>query len=785
MRALTYLLAAAALFDVAAAQQRPLPTGRSIRPVGEKIALDTFPWQAIPVPAQGRDLVFVLHTGYRPPSIGVLDLSSRSIVQSVPLGDAGFAMAWDAARNRLYVAGGYQQLVHVLEWNGRALSMKDPLPVGGAMVASVALSPDGRLLAIVQPVQNVVSIVSSSDGSQVRRIEGLDRPTAALFSADGAGLFIAETGTPRVSRIDPRTGERAGPVTVAAGPADLLQRGDRVYVACANSDFVDVIEAPAGKPLRNVERWNLSLDRRQGTGVSPSRLALSGDAASLFVTLADANAIARVDAASGRLQALLPSGWYPTGVTPLSGERLLILNAKGFGSMPNPKGPNPTVHRTMTPQPPSEIEYTPLIQAGGAQLVTKINDWRRWTREARLLQDGSSQDRTGAIPKAIRHVIYIMKENRTYDQVLGDLEKGKGDSSLCLFPEKITPNHHALAREFVLLDNFYVNADVSAEGWHWSSAAIVPHFLMRSWPAAYAGRRKRVGPNDSPNPSREEPLTRPETGYLWTAALKKGVSFRNYGFFVQNRSGARPGDEIIESVSDPALKPHTNPKYAGYDPDFPDVERARVFIEELREWEKSGRMPQLVVMVLPNDHTWGTAPGKLTPYASMADNDLAFGRIVEAVSKSRFWANTAIFVLEDDAQNGPDHVDSHRAPAYVISPYTRRSAVDSSFYNTTSMLRTIEAILGLPAMTHYDAHAPLMDRVFQAKPDARPYEARPAQVPLDARNPNRAPDAASVQHDFSRPDAMDDREFNEMLWRALRGTEPPPPVRRVVLRRDR
>jgi hypothetical protein len=264
--------------------------------------------------------------------------------------------------------------------------------------------------------------------------------------------------------------------------------------------------------------------------------------------------------------------------------------------------------------------------------------------------------------------------------------------------------------------------------------------------------------------------------------LDRGLRVRNFGYFVKNRPDAKPGEEQMASVSDPGLLPYTNRYYAGYNPDFPDVERARIFLEELASWEKSGSMPELVVMILPNDHTWGTSPGKLTPFSSMADNDLALGRVVEAVSKSRFWKETAIFVVEDDAQNGPDHVDSHRSIAYVISPYTKRGFVDSTFYNTTSLLRTMELILGLNPLTHYDAFAtPILD-AFQSKADTRAYEALDANVPLTLKNPEGTATAArSQQLNLEVADAIDEREMNDILWIAIKGTPAPAPVDSVFL----
>jgi hypothetical protein len=356
--------------------------------------------------------------------------------------------------------------------------------------------------------------------------------------------------------------------------------------------------------------------------------------------------------------------------------------------------------------------------------------------------------------------------------VLGDLDRGAADPSLCLFPRRITPNHHRLAEQFVLLDHFHVNADVSSEGWMWTSAAIAPHFVVRRWPANYAGRNRPQGSTV------RDPLLDSPSRYLWTRALSSGLRVRNYGFFVTNRAGAKPGEDIVEKVADPALLPITHRQYAGYDPDFPDAERARLFIEDWTRLEARGELPHLSVLVLPNDHTWGTAPGKLTPFASMADNDLALGRIVEHLTNSKAWPNLAIFVLEDDAQNGPDHLDSHRAPAYVISPYTQRRAVDSTFYNTTTMLRTIELILGLPPMTPFDATSRPMTGVFQSKPDFTPYLVLPANVSLTEKNgPRGALARRGANLDLSAPDRAGDDEMNDLLWQSLRGGTTPLPTR--------
>ena len=373
----------------------------------------------------------------------------------------------------------------------------------------------------------------------------------------------------------------------------------------------------------------------------------------------------------------------------------------------------------------------------------------------------------------IQHVIYIVKENRTYDQVLGDIKEGNGDPSLVLFGASVTPNQHKIAREFVLLDNFYVSADVSADGHNWSTAAIAPDYVQKMWPNQYGDRRKTYDFEE------QDPAAQPPAGYLWSNAAMAGVSIRNFGYMVENKKQIAPtGSEQIDKIDDPVLAKVTNRNFRTFDLDYPDMERAKVFLAEFAEYEKAGTMPRLIFMRLGNDHTEGTKAGALTPLSYAADNDLAVGTVVEAVSRSRFWPGTLICILEDDAQNGPDHVDSHRSTAYLISPYIKRHSVDSHMYNTTSMLRTMEYALGLRPMTHFDASAPPMTAAFQSQPDPTPYAAEKARVPLTDRNPPDAPGAqAMARMNFAKADDIDEDALNDALWRAIRKDAPPPPVR--------
>jgi hypothetical protein len=390
-------------------------------------------------------------------------------------------------------------------------------------------------------------------------------------------------------------------------------------------------------------------------------------------------------------------------------------------------------------------------------------------------------------PSPIKHVFYVIRENRTYDQILGDLEKGNGDSSLCLFGEDVTPNAHALAREFALFDNFYVDAEVSYDGHAFSTGAYATDFVEKVWPMNYGQRGARYlseGGGAMRNPYGN--VTAPSNGYIWDACVRKGVSVRSYGEF------AGRGEDDEHDVGEgkvkamvPGLEGRVHPSYPPWDLRIPDNRRVDVWLEEFRRFEREGGLPQLSIIRLGNDHTVGTRPGEPTPTAMIAENDLALGRLVEAITQSRFWKESAIFVLEDDAQNGPDHVDSHRSVAFAISPYARRGVVDSTLYTTSGMLRTIELILGLPPMSQYDAAATPMYDAFQVQPVATTYAKREARVPLDEKNTASAwGAAASVAMNLEEADLAPELPLNEILWKSVRGalSEMPPPRRAAFVR---
>jgi DNA-binding beta-propeller fold protein YncE len=632
-----------------------------------------------------------------------------------------------------------------------------------------------------------IQVVNPQSGAVIQRIKTGRRPYRILFHPDGKSFFVTHWTDGTLGHYDAASGTQLANVRLGPHPTDMVWRAGasqgavegeatwtaRLFVAAANTNTVYAVGVGPSKQLSVIESINVSMTPWQPLGMTPSALSLSPDARRLYVACSDANAVAVADVSGERthLEGFIPTGWYPTAVHALKSGALVVLNGKGGRSFPNPQGPNPTSTGEASPQ------FVGRLQTGTASWIDPYSDEQlaAWTKTvfANSPYSDSKLDEASPLPP-IEHVIYIVKENRSYDQVLGDMKEGNGDPSLVLFGEDVTPNHHKLAREFALFDNFYVNADVSADGHHWSTAAISNDYVEKFW-RSDAARRRQVYDFEG-----QEPTAAPPAGYLWTNAALAGLSLRNFGYYVENKPHAAVGSEQVTTVHDPVLARVTNRFFRGYDQDFPDVERAKVFLAELAEYEKGGPhggMPRLIVMRLGNDHTSGTRPGAIAPLSSVADNDAGLGQIVEGVSHSRFWRSTAIFVVEDDAQNGPDHVDSHRSVAFVISPFIKRHTVDGTMYNTASVLRTMELLLGLRPMTHFDAAARVIRAPFEATPDGAPYTAEKPRIRLDERNTANSPGArASAAMDFREADRNDDDELTGILWRAIRHTPPPPPT---------
>jgi len=778
-------------------QVGPLPDGKfllnsgwRLDPAGRQIPLDTLPMSSALSP-DGKYML-VLNGGFRPPSISVIEVASGRVTASVPLADGWLGLTFSPRGDRVYVGGASSAAVFEFTFAagilqpGRTFAVVPPdKRTDRDFIGDVTFSPDGRLLYAADLYRDSIAVINPQSGMVIDRIKTGRRPYRVLFHPDGKSFFVTHWTDGSLGHYDTATGSVLATVRIGAHPTDIVFRkgtpesaeeappySARLFVAAANTNNVYAVGITEGKELSLVESINVSMTPRQPLGMTPSGLALSPDGKRLYVACSDANATAVLDVSQdrSRVEGFIPAGWYPTAVRILPNGTVVILNGKGVRSFPNPNGPNPT--KSAKSDGPG---YVARIQTGTASWIDpftaeQLAAWTKTTIGNTPYSDARLDD-TSPLP-AIEHVIYIVKENRTYDQVLGDMKEGNGDPSLVLFGENVTPNHHKLAREFALLDNFYVNADVSAEGHHWSTAAIANDYVVKLWPSQYAGRRKLYDFEG------QEPTATPPAGYLWTNAAAAGVTLRNFGYFVDNKPNAPLGAEQVQRVLDPVLARYTSRFFRSFDTDYPDVERAKTFLNELADYEKSGSMPRLIIMRLGNDHTSGTKPGAIAPLSAVADNDAALGMIVEGVSRSRFWGSTALFVLEDDAQNGPDHIDSHRSPAFVISPFVKRHIVDSTLYNSTSMLRTMEFLLGLRPMTHFDAGARPMTSVFQSAANAAPYTAEKPRTPLDQRNPANGPGArASLRMNFNNADEADDDELNAILWLAIRQSSAPPPVR--------
>jgi YVTN family beta-propeller protein len=779
-----------------------LNSGWKLDPVGKQVPLDTLPISSAMTP-DGKYLL-VLNAGYRPPSVSVIEIATGTVVENQKLEDAWLGLAIGPSRDRVYIGGGSTASVIELRLTDGKLERARTFPVVDParrtpqdFIGDIAFSPDGRLIYASDLYRDSLAVINPQSGMVISRIKTGRRPYRIAFAPDGKSFFVTHWADGTMGHYDTATGSLLTNVRIGQHPTDMVwQNGGppdaappeageqpavaaRIFVAAANTNNVYVVGVSAGKELSVIESINVAMTPRQPLGMTPSGLALAPDGKRLFVVCSDANVAAVVDISTerSRVEGFIPTGWYPTAARVLPSGTLVVLNGKGLRSYANPAdGPNPSKRPAGEHQEPGiRPGYVGYMQTGTASWIEpftaeQLDAWTKRAMANSAYRD-SKLDESYPVPP-IQHVLYIVRENRTYDQVLGDIGKGNSDASLTLFGEEVTPNLHKLAREFVLLDNFYVNADVSADGHNWSTAAIAPDYVQKLWPNQYAGRRKNYDFEE------QDPASLPPAGYIWTGAASTGVSLRNYGYTIANtREIAEPGQPQVTTVRDPILTKFTNRLYRGFDLKYPDVERAKVFLADLAEWEKNGQMPRLMVMRLGNDHTSGIAAGAIAPLSAAADNDLAVGRIVDGVAKSRFWPNMLICILEDDAQNGPDHVDSHRSPAFLISPFVKRHSIDSTMYNTASMLRTIELILGLRPMTQFDAAARPMFAAFQLQADPAPYTVEQARQPLDAKNPATPAAAASNRMNFEEADQNDDDELNDILWRAIRKDAPPPPVR--------
>jgi YVTN family beta-propeller protein len=773
-----------------------LPNQWSLRPAGRQLEVGDFPVNVALHPS-GQWLA-VLHAGFGDHEVIIVNLKRYKITSRVTIEQTFYGLCFAPHGRTLFASGGEHEVVHAYDFGDGLLSRHRQIQVAGEkdkfVCAGLAVDPAGRTLFVAGPWGDGVCLlpldalekrVTISTGKQ-------SYPYTCAVAPDGQRVYVSLWSKAAIAVIDVESRK-----VVATWPAEkhptemaLAPGGKTLFVACANSTKVSVIDTATGKGLETI---SCALYPTAPSGNTPNSLCLTPDGQMLFVANADANNLAVFNVAEpGKAKPLgfIPTGWYPTSVRyDAESKRLYVANGKGATPRANPKGPNPLLPRNQTVREYIGNLFRGTVSAIDLPTPNRMAEYRKQAYECSPLR--ADQEVTATAPKdspipkkvgdssPIKHVIYILKENRTYDQVLGDMKEGNGDPDLCIFPERVTPNHHKLAREFVLLDNFYVEGEVSADGHQWSMAAYATDFVEKAWPLTYRpGARGKI--QGYPSEGTIDLMERPAGGYLWDRCAEAKVSYRSYGEWIRN--GATPKEPGRATVK--ALEGHFDPWFRGFDMDYLDQKRAERFIAELARFQREGDMPQLIILRLPNDHTAGTRAGMLTPTAFLADNDLALGRVVEAVSQSKFWKDTAIFVVEDDAQNGSDHVDAHRTVALVVSPYARRGSVDSNLYSTSSMLRTMELILGLKPMSQFDAAARPMYASFQGGADTRPYKHVVPAVDLNEKNKPTAWGAKlSEQFDLTKEDAADDLLLNEVIWRSVKGAASPmpPPVRSAFM----
>lgn len=777
-----------------------LPNGWRIAPAGRHMPVGDLPLNMVWSP-DGRYLI-VSNNGWSKPTLTVFDTANFYVRSTVDVDHAWLGLAWHPDGRRLFSSGAAQNVVNEFAWNGEALTQASQVKLGepalrptfetlddSGFIGGIALAPDGRGLFAVHVLGRAVSMIDLETRAITRTVRLDAEPYSVLTSADGRSVFVSLWGGAKLLTFDAATLEPRGAVAVGEHPNAMVQSrdGSRLFVACANTNAVWAIDLASG---RATEQIGVALFPKAPPGTTPNALALSPDGRTLLVANADNNTVAVVDVSrpgASVVRGFIPTGWYPTGVTfDPAGKRIFVLNGKGLSPSANPRGPQPGTRG-------ADGQYIGGLLQGAISEIPVPDAAALADLTARVYQVTPYDDRTKLTPAGapagspvparvgerspIKHVFYIIRENRTYDQVLGDMPEGNGDPTLTLFGENVTPNAHALARAFVLLDNFYVDAEVSYDGHAFSTGAYATDVVEKIWPTNY-GRRGGIYLSEGNGPRRNPygNLSAPPQGYIWDMAARAGVSVRSYGEFVRRDAGT---GKVVATV--PGLEGKVHPEYPPYDLSIADNTRVDVWLKEFREFERTGALPRLSIIRLGNDHTAGTRPGAWTPRAMVAENDRALGRIVEAVSHSRFWNTSVIFVLEDDAQNGPDHVDAHRAPALVISPFVRRRSVDSTLYTTSGMLRTMELILGLEPMSQYDAAATPMYGAFQPAAVTTPFTALPARVPTDERNTPTAWGAqASLRMNLDEADLAPELELNEIVWRSIRGANSPmPPPRRA------
>ena len=771
-----------------------LPNGWKLSPAGRSLPLGDLPLNI--AVSKSKKLMAVTNNGQSVQSIQLIDPKHEKILDIVTVAKSWYGLKFTADEKYLYASGGNDNWILKYAVANKKLQLKDSIKLGDKWPekispAGIEIDDRTKKMFVVTKENNTLYIIDLVKKNIIYQQSLGEAAYTCLLSGNRKELYISLWGGKKVLVFDIASKTIVSEINVGENPNELLLSASKnhLYVANAGDNSVSVIDIANRKVL---EVLNAALYPAAATGSTSNGLALSEDQKELYVANADNNCLAVFDVSNpgfSKSKGFIPTGWYPTNIKVI-GKKIFVSNGKGFSSMPNKKGPDPVnsdqeviyQHGDYRKQQ-SKIEYIGGLFKGTLSIVdiptiSQLAGYSKTvysnTPYSKEREQNANGEPGNPIPtrvgdaSPIKYVFYIIKENRTYDQVLGDMPQGNGDTSLVLFGEHITPNQHKLATEFVLLDNFYVDGEVSADGHNWSTAAHANDYLEKTWPTSYGGR----GGNYDSEGNRE--VANPDRGFIWDYCKRAGVSYRTYGEFA---------DDYKANIK--VLENHFCPYYTSWDQSVRDTTRFYQWKREFDSLLAANAVPRFNSLRFINDHTEGAKLGSPTPFAHVADNDWACGLFVEYLSKSPIWKETAVFIIEDDAQNGPDHVDAHRSPAYIAGGFVKRKFIDHTMYSTSSMLRTIELILGLPPMSQYDAAAEPMWRCFTTNADLSPFQSVSAYVDLDEKNTKNTHSARLSQTlDFSKEDRIPDLVFSEVIWKAVKGEDSmmPAPRRSAFLK---
>ena len=776
------------IFAISAQKMAPivsLPNGWKLSSAGKSFGLGDLPLNI--AVSNSKKFVAVTNNGVSAHSIMLIDVKSERVIDSVIIPKAWYGLAFSPDDQFLYAAGGHDNKIVRYEIIQNKLNKKDEIVLGAVWpnrIAPSGITFDAKRQKIYVVTRDNRSLyVIDAKTQKIDKQFGLDGEAyMSAMSTDSKELYISCWGCDHVLVFDLTMQAWKAPIKVGDNPNEMLvsPNGQQLYVCNANDNTVSVINL---KTKKVIETLDVALYPNSPSGSTTNGLAMDPIKKSLYIANADNNCLAVFDVSTpGKSvpKGFIPVGWFPTNVKFIN-NKIWVTNGKGNTSLANPYGPRPikngeeVILHGADVNAPKEVQYIGSMFKGTMSVIARPaeKDLQGYSKAvyrnasySPTKSDLADKEAPGfPIPmkmgqkSPIKYVFYVIKENRTYDQVLSDVKGGNGDTTLLLFGRKYTPNQHAIAEKFVLLDNFYVDSEVSADGHQWSMGAYATDYMEKSWPTSYGG--KGGGIYGEP----EKNVVLNKSGYIWDLCNRYGVTFRTYGEFVTN------GKATI-----PVLDKHFHPTFPSYSLAIMDTTRLRIWKTEFETMVKENRVPQFNTLRLGNDHTEGLRIGRPTPYAHVADNDYAVGLLIETLSKSPIWNETAVFILEDDAQNGADHVDAHRSTAYVAGGFVKRNYVDHTAYSTSSMLRTMELILGLSPMSQYDAAAMPMWRSFDSVAKPSDFKAITPNVDLRTKNVVRNEwQRRSELFNFEKEDTNNDVAFNLVLWHGLKGDKIPFP----------